>query len=93
MFVSVSGGLAFGGFSLMYILIDMLQWWNATPFQYPGANSILIYVAHLVFATYFPVQWVVSNTHAAHLAMGLWGCVFWIIVSYILFKKRIFLVL
>ncbi|CAF3370347.1 unnamed protein product [Rotaria sp. Silwood1] len=88
-----TGGLAFAGFSLMYIVIDMLQWWNATPFQYPGSNSILIYVTHLVFATYFPVQWVVVNTHAAHLAMGLWGCVFWIIVAYILFKKRIFLVL
>ncbi|CAF2506841.1 unnamed protein product [Rotaria sp. Silwood2] len=88
-----TGGLAFAGFSLMYIVIDMLHWWNATPFQYPGSNSILIYVSHLVFATYFPVQWVVVNTHAAHLAMGLWGCIFWIIVAYILFKKRIFLVL
>ncbi|CAF0889821.1 unnamed protein product [Rotaria sordida] len=88
-----TGGLSFVGFSLMYIIIDMFKWWDATPFQYPGSNSILIYILHLVFATYFPVQWIVVNTHAAHLAMGLWGCVFWIIVAYILFKKRIFLVL
>jgi heparan-alpha-glucosaminide N-acetyltransferase len=86
-------GLAFAGFSIMYILIDKLKWWNSTPFQYPGTNSILIYIAHIVFATYFPVQWVVANTHAAHLAMGLWGCIFWIIIAYIFFKKRIFLVL
>ncbi|CAF3282215.1 unnamed protein product [Rotaria socialis] len=88
-----TAGLAFAGFALMYVFIDLLNWWNATPFQYPGANSILIYVTHLVFATYFPVQWVVVNTHAAHLAMALWGCIFWIIIAYILFKKRIFLVL
>ncbi len=77
----------------MYILIDKLKLWNATPFQYPGTNSILIYIAHIVFATYFPIQWVVVNTHAAHLAMALWGCIFWIIIAYIFFKKRIFLVL
>jgi heparan-alpha-glucosaminide N-acetyltransferase len=77
----------------MYVLIDMFKWWNGTPFQYPGTNSILIYITHLVFATYFPVQWIVPNTHAAHLAMNLWGCIFWIIIAYIFFKKRIFLVL
>ncbi|UJR27883.1 hypothetical protein I4U23_009148 [Adineta vaga] len=88
-----TAGLAFAGFSIMYILIDMLKWWNATPFQYPGANSILIYITHLIFATYFPVQWTVVNTHAAHLAMALWGCVFWIIIAYIFYKKRIFVVL
>ncbi|CAF0896915.1 unnamed protein product [Adineta steineri] len=92
-FTFFTAGLAFAGFSLMYIFIDMLKWWNATPFQYPGTNSILIYITHLVFATYFPVQWVVVNTHAAHLAMNLWGCIFWIIIAYIFFKKRIFLVL
>jgi fucose 4-O-acetylase-like acetyltransferase len=86
-------GMAFGGFFIMYILIDKFKWWNSTPFQYPGTNSILIYIAHIVFATYFPVQWVVTNTHAAHLAMALWGCIFWIIIAYIFFKKRIFLVL
>ncbi|CAF1177372.1 unnamed protein product [Rotaria sp. Silwood1] len=88
-----TAGLAFLGFSIMYILIDKLKCWNATPFQYPGTNSILIYIAHIVFATYFPVQWIVVNTHAAHLAMALWGCIFWIIIAYIFFKKRVFLVL
>ncbi|CAF2968996.1 unnamed protein product, partial [Rotaria sp. Silwood2] len=88
-----TAGVAFLGFSIMYIFIDKLKYWNATPFQYPGTNSILIYIAHIVFATYFPVQWVVVNTHAAHLAMALWGCIFWIIIAYIFFKKRVFLVL
>ncbi|UJR21859.1 hypothetical protein I4U23_024932 [Adineta vaga] len=88
-----TGGVAFLGFSIMYIVIDKLKLWNATPFQYLGTNSILIYIAHIVFATYFPVQWVVVNTHSAHLAMALWGCIFWIIIAYIFFKKRVFLVL
>lgn len=86
-------GLAFAGFAIMFIFTDMLKWWNGTPLQYPGTNSTLIYISHLVFATYFPVQWLVADTHAAQLAMGLWGCIFWIIVAYIFFKKRIFLVL
>ena len=90
---SLLAGLAFVGFSIMYILIDKFKLWNSTPFQYPGTNSILIYIAHIVFATYFPVQWVVANTHAANLAMALWGCIFWILIAYIFFKKRIFLVL
>ncbi|CAM4757962.1 unnamed protein product [Rotaria magnacalcarata] len=88
-----TAGLAFLGFSIMYILVDKLKYWNATPFQYPGTNSILIYIAHIVFATYFPVQWVVANTHVAHLAMALWGCIFWIVIAYVFFKKRVFLVL
>ena len=92
-FFRVVGGIAFIGFSIMYVLIDKLKYWNSTPFQYPGTNSILIYIAHIAFATYFPVQWVVANTHAAQLAMALWGCIFWIIIAYIFFKKRIFLVL
>ena len=77
----------------MYILIDMFKWWDGTPFQYPGMNSILIYMCHAAFATYFPVQWVVDNTHTSRLAMTLWGCIFWIIMSYIFFRKRIFVVL
>jgi len=87
------GGIAFICFTIMYLLIDKFKWWNSTPFQYPGTNSILIYIAHIVFATYFPVQWIVANTHAAHLTMALWGCIFWIFIAYIFFKKRIFLVL
>lgn len=88
-----TAGLAFAGFALMYMLVDMFKIWNGTPFQYPGTNSILIYMTHLMFASYFPVQWIVPNTHAAHLAMALWGCVFWIFIAFIFFKKRIFLVL
>lgn len=87
------GGIAFAIFSVLYILIEKFKWWNGTPLQYLGTNAILIYIAHLVFAGYFPIQWIVAYTHAAHLAMALWGCIFWMIIAYIFFKKRIFLVL
>ena len=86
-------GLAFAGFAVLYIVIEKFKWWNGTPLQYLGTNSVLIYIAHLIFASYFPIQWLVAHTHAAHLAMAMWGCIFWIIVAYIFFKKRIFLVL
>ena len=91
--VDFLGGLAFAGFAVLYILIEKFKWWNGTPLQYLGTNSILIYIGHLVFASYFPIQWIVAYTHAAHLAMALWGCIFWMIIAYIFFKKRTFLVL
>ncbi|CAF0875747.1 unnamed protein product [Didymodactylos carnosus] len=91
--IGLTGGLAYALFALMYILIDMFKIWNGCPFQYPGTNSILIYMSHIIFATYFPVQWMVAETHAAHLAMAIWGTLFWIIIAYIFFQKRIFFVL
>lgn len=54
-------------------------------------NSIVIYVCHEVFRDYFPVQFHVADTHAAHLALNIWGTTFWVVVAAYMHHKKIFI--
>ena len=54
-------------------------------------NSIVIYMCHEVFHSYFPVQWAVRQTHAAQLAMNLYGAALWTVVAAVLYYKQIFI--
>ncbi len=54
-------------------------------------NSIMVYMCHEVFQHYFPVQFKVSHTHPAQLAMHLYGTAIWLIVSIVLYHKGIFI--
>lgn len=56
-----------------------------------GMNSIVIYMCHEVFHPYFPVQWSVPQTHAAQLAMALYGTVLWTIVAAVMYYKKVFI--
>ena len=56
-----------------------------------GMNSIVIYLCHEVFHPYFPVQWSVAPTHAAQLAMNLYGAALWTIVAAVLYYKSVFI--
>ncbi len=56
-----------------------------------GMNSIVVYVCSEVFATYFPVSWSVPATHAAQLAMDLWGAALWVGVAAALHYKGVFI--
>jgi len=58
---------------------------------YTGMNSIVIYVCHEVFRDYFPIQFHVTNTHAAQLALSIWGTAFWLVVAAYLYYKNIFI--
>jgi len=53
-------------------------------------NSIVIYVCHEVFQHYFPVQFHVTDTHAALLAIDVWGTTFWVVVAAYLYHKNVF---
>jgi hypothetical protein len=45
-------------------------------------NPITLYLGHEVFS-HIPMQWqVTDNSHAALLAMNVWGSVFWTLVGY-----------
>jgi len=81
--------------AVMYILIDVTQWWNGAPFIYPGMNSIIIYICHSVFSGYFPVSWTMPDwtSHYQSLILCCWGTCFWLIVAYILHRKRIYVAL
>ena len=54
-------------------------------------NSIVIYMCHEVFHDYFPVQFNVADTHAAYLAVDIWGTTFWLIVASYMYYKKIFI--
>uniref|UniRef100_A0A8C0HG60 Heparan-alpha-glucosaminide N-acetyltransferase n=1 Tax=Chelonoidis abingdonii TaxID=106734 RepID=A0A8C0HG60_CHEAB len=77
---------------LIYYLVDVKRWWSGAPFFYPGMNSILVYVGHEVFENYFPFKWKMkdSQSHGEHLAQNLVATSIWVIISYLLYRKRIF---
>jgi len=56
-----------------------------------GMNSIVIYLCHEVFRDYFPVQFYVANSHAAHLAVDIWGTAVWLCAAAYLYYKNIFI--
>jgi heparan-alpha-glucosaminide N-acetyltransferase len=89
-FALAMAGSAYLLLAFLYFIIDECSAWSGAPFVYPGMNSILIYMCHEVFHDYFPIHFHVPPTHAAQLALDIWGTVFWIIVAAILHYKRIF---
>jgi heparan-alpha-glucosaminide N-acetyltransferase len=56
-----------------------------------GMNSIVLYVGHELLSGRFPVSFDVAITHPAQLAMNIWGTTFWVLVSYYLYWKGIFI--
>lgn len=78
----------------MYIVIDVLKWWDGTPFVFPGMNSIVVYCCHDIFYRFFPVNWVVEEeVHWRLLCKAVWDCAIWILLAYVLFRKKIFVAL
>lgn len=70
--------------------ICLFRWYNLCFLS--GMNSILVYIGHQVFANYFPFKWKMqdSQSHAEHLTQNLTATTLWVIISYILYKRRIF---
>nr|XP_026647760.1 heparan-alpha-glucosaminide N-acetyltransferase isoform X2 [Zonotrichia albicollis] len=91
-YVTTMSCFAFILLLLIYYLVDVKKWWSGAPFLYPGMNSILVYTGHQVFANYFPFKWKMqdSQSHAEHLTQNLTATTLWVIISYILYRKRIF---
>jgi len=93
-FILCTSAMAFSLLTLMYLLIDVYRFWSGSPFYYPGMNSILLYLGHEMCDGMFPWSWrPITQSHAELLAMNMWGCGLWILTSYVLYKKRIFLAL
>lgn len=86
----ITASMSFWILILLYIIIDIKKWWNGNPFIYPGMNSIIIYICHSLFATTFPVQWLVNNSHAEKIFLNLWGSCFWCLFAAYLYNKKIF---
>lgn len=55
-------------------------------------NSILVYVGHEVFENYFPFRWKLEDdqSHREHLIQNMAATAVWVLIAYILYKKKIF---
>ncbi|KAG7283048.1 hypothetical protein CRUP_012941 [Coryphaenoides rupestris] len=91
-YVTTLACFAFVALLLVYYVVDVQRWWSGAPFYYPGMNSILVYVGHEVFEDYFPFRWRMadSQSHAEHLAQNVVATSCWVLIAYILYKKKIF---
>ncbi|XP_021249921.1 heparan-alpha-glucosaminide N-acetyltransferase [Numida meleagris] len=91
-YVTTMSCFAFILLLLMYYLVDVKRLWSGAPFFYPGMNSILVYVGHEVFENYFPFKWKMqdSQSHAEHLTQNLIATTLWVLISYVLYRKKIF---
>ncbi|XP_064306890.1 heparan-alpha-glucosaminide N-acetyltransferase [Phalacrocorax carbo] len=91
-YVTTMSCFAFILLLLIYYLVDVKRLWSGAPFFYPGMNSILIYIGHEVFENYFPFKWKMqdSQSHAEHLTQNLTATTLWVIISYLLYRRRIF---
>ena len=90
-FVLTLASMAFFLLTVMYLSIDVYNFWEGSPFFYAGMNSILLYCGHEICADLFPFSWVtITDTHAEKLFMNLWGMSLWVTISYIFYRKGIF---
>lgn len=92
-FVLTTGSFAFFLLTGLYVVIDLLDWWGGQPFNFPGMNSIVVYFCHSMFWRVLPINWAVEEVHWKLLLQDVWGCAFWCIVAFILFRKKIFVAL
>ncbi|KAM4837011.1 heparan-alpha-glucosaminide N-acetyltransferase isoform 1-T1 [Thomomys bottae] len=91
-YVTTLSSFAFFIFLVLYPVVDVKGLWSGAPFIYLGMNSILVYVGHEVFANYFPFQWKLEDkeSHKEHLTQNIVATALWVLIAYILYKKRIF---
>ena len=93
-FTTGLASMAFFLLTVMYIAIDVIGIWSGSPFFFPGMNSILLYIGHEVCGNLFPFSWIPYTTgHMELLFMNMWGAILWIIISYCLYQKKVFLAL
>lgn len=99
-FVALLGGLAYWLLALFFLLIDWIRIWKGTPFTYVGMNSIVVYMGHEILEDFFPFSWSWMQpgtcageyaTHWVRTTSDLGGASIWLLISYILFKKKIFI--
>nr|KAF6427639.1 heparan-alpha-glucosaminide N-acetyltransferase [Rousettus aegyptiacus] len=91
-YVTTLSSFAFFILFILYPVVDVKGLWTGAPFFYPGMNSILVYVGHEVFHNYFPFQWRLQDnqSHKEHLIQNVVATAVWVLIAYILYKKKIF---
>ncbi|KAH0506092.1 Heparan-alpha-glucosaminide N-acetyltransferase [Microtus ochrogaster] len=91
-YVTTLSCFAFFILLVLYPVVDVRRLWTGAPFLYPGMNSILVYVGHEVFENYFPFRWKLEDdqSHKEHLIQNMAATAVWVLIAYVLYKKKIF---
>ena len=91
-YVLVTCSLAYILLLICYILVDVKKIWSGAPFIYAGMNAILLYVGHMVFHKMWPFhyQFGKMNTHFQVTIENIYTVLIWILISYLLYKKKKF---
>ncbi|XP_061818002.1 heparan-alpha-glucosaminide N-acetyltransferase isoform X2 [Nerophis lumbriciformis] len=92
-YVTCMGCFSFLLLGGVYFISDVKGWWGGQPFIYPGMNSIFVYVGHSLLGFYFPFSWEMrfQESHWEWLFQSLWGTALWLIIAYLLYRKKFFL--
>uniref|UniRef100_A0A3P9N149 Si:dkey-192p21.6 n=1 Tax=Poecilia reticulata TaxID=8081 RepID=A0A3P9N149_POERE len=92
-YVTAVGCLSFLLLGAMFFIIDVKGWWRGQPFLYPGMNSIFVYVGHSLLGFYFPFSWEIGfqQSHWELLLQNLWGTGLWVLIAFLLYRKKFFL--
>lgn len=92
-YILATASMAYFLLTTCYLLVDVFKYLSGAPFFFTGMNSIVVYICSEVFSIYFPIQFSVIDTHAAQLAMALWGTTIWCVMAAVLYYKKIFIVI
>ncbi|XP_031356839.1 heparan-alpha-glucosaminide N-acetyltransferase isoform X2 [Photinus pyralis] len=94
-FVLVTSSLAFLALAICYVLVDVKRYWSGKPFLFAGMNAILMYVGHNLAFNNFPIRWSPNGdgfkTHFGTLFENVWGVAVWLLIAYLLFRRKFFL--
>ena len=89
-FIFVMASIGLFTLSLLFIFIDIFNWYSGTPFLYMGRNSIIVYIGHIIFGNYFP-NFNFGNSHLSLLSNSLYWVCIWLIVSTFMDYKKIYI--
>ncbi|KAH7640068.1 heparan-alpha-glucosaminide n-acetyltransferase-like protein 2 [Dermatophagoides farinae] len=92
-FVTFNGCLATIVFAILHYLIDLKRIWPmGKPLNYPGQNSIALYLGHEIANDMLPFKLANSySTHWQYLAQNLFAVTIWLWISYWLAINDIFI--
>ena len=90
-FVLAVASICFLVYIILYLVVDKWVWLSGKPFLFLGKNSICIYICHIVFSNFFPIQFYIPSTHINLVIMHIYGVTLWTLVAWYLYVKKIFI--
>lgn len=91
-FILSTASTAFFLLAIMYYLIDVREWWSGKPLTYPGMNSLVVYIGHELVHGSFPFSWQCPvESHWCYLFMNLWGTALWVLFTWRMYLRELFI--